>query len=212
MKSNNTNTLFNYIEQTQSKTQSLEVRLLKIYALLLILTIAIRFIFNGFTIINFDAVLLQSTAQLSAIVVIVYLYLKIYLKYDSKTLFAPIPDSVGNILSKFHANNLQTDSKNNKRVINGLLIIGDKSIAFIPYKYSIMKLKTVELHWQDINSIYRGSGSLLKNWLMKFDFYNKSDDKNMSKIVIETIYGTYYFQAFPTDQIIDDLNTFKESL
>lgn len=211
MKSNNTELLFNYIEQTKSKTQSLEVRLIKLYVFMLVINTLLNFALNGFKIININT-LFSNVAMLSAITVFVYIYYKLYLKYDSSTLFAPTPNTVGNILSKFPANNLQTDQKNTIRVISGLLIIGDKSIAFVPYKYSIMKLKTVEINWQDIDTIYKSSGSLISTWFMKLDFYKKYDDKTESKIIIETNEGNYYFQALPTDQIIDDLNTLKESL
>ena len=171
---------------------------------------ATLWLFNGFEFNN--ELLLSRFGNNTLIFVLVYLYLKFYLKYDSQSLFAPVPKSLGKTLVKFNANNLQMFAKNKKRAINGLLIIGDKSVVFVPYKYSFMKLKTVEITWENITNIYKTSGLLVDNWLMRFGFYERYVHKNTSKIVIETSEESFYFQALSADQIIDDLNELKESL
>ena len=210
MKSKNQDMLFDYIKESKSKKQTIEKNLLRLYPFCLIVLVASSFTFNGFELNK--RLLMLSFGNVTLIFVLVYIYLKFYLKYDSKSLFAEVPKSIGNVLVKFNANNLQTFANNKKREISGLLIIGDKSIVFVPYKYSFMKLKTVEINWANITDIHKASGLLVDSWLLKFGFYERYIHKNASKIVIVANGKSYYFQAMPTDQIIDDLNELKESL
>jgi hypothetical protein len=202
--------LFDYINKSKSSKQTIEMNLLKLYILLLILLAAFLYLFNGFEVNKTS--FLYSFGIVTLEFLLVYMYLKFYLKYDSKSLFAPVPASIGKVLVKFNANNLQVFAKNKKRAINGLLIIGDKSIVFVPYKYSFMKLKSVQIPWKNITAIYKVSGLLVDNWLMKFEFYKRYIYKNTSQIVIEANGESYKFQALSTDQIVDDLNELKESL
>ncbi len=210
MKTQKQDILFDYIKESKSKKQSIEMNLLKLYILLLILLAAFLYLFNGFELNKTSFLYIFGIITLDFL--LVYMYLKFYLKYDSKLLFAPVSASVGKVLVKFNANNLQIFAKNKKRAINGLLLIGDKSIVFVPYKYSFMKLKTVEINWRDITDIHKASGLLVDHWLLKFGFYKRYIYKNSSKIVIEASGESYYFQALSADQIVDDLNELKESL
>lgn len=210
MKKQKQDMLFNYVSESKPNKKTLELHLFKLYIILLIVMVATTFLISG--LIFNKSLMMLSIGNISIVFLLVYIYQKFYLKYDSKTLFAPVPKSTGNVLVKLSANNLQLLAENKKREINGLLVIGDKSIVFVPYKYSFMKRETVQIPWEDITSIYKASGLLVDQWLMRFGFYKRYIYKNTSQIVIETGEKCYYFQALSTEQIIDDLNTFKDSL
>jgi hypothetical protein len=204
--------LFNYIEETQSNS-SIGKRCV-FGGLFLVLTMIIFKILYPIEELTLMYVIKMSSIYLAAGIVwsgSIYLFFKWFekrlMENKSQDLIEQVPDSIGTLLSKIGSNVTR-----NSIALGGMLFIGNKGFAFIPHKYNSLKpdhkwgskAKGFDFQWNQINAIYKSTGS--------FSFRHLFNGALVDRLAIEVGEQSYFFVINQhLDRVIDDLNDLRDS-